>query len=99
MIAYKLFKLRKNGTIGPLFINCPQVITFNEWLPAEFHPKKKFKPRKGWHCCSTPQAPHLSIKGRIWCKVEISDYSELVRPDSQGGIWYIAENMKVLSFI
>ena len=32
MIAYKLLKVRQDGTIGPLFINCRQVIPIGKWL-------------------------------------------------------------------
>ena len=35
MLAYKLFRKRKDGTLGPLFINRKQVIVPNVWLPAK----------------------------------------------------------------
>lgn len=96
MIAYKLFNVRKDGSIGPLFINRRQRIPMDEWLEAEDHPTKGYARRPGWHCCRTPEAPHLSEKGRQWYKVEIQDYQELVRPDSQGGKWYLAGRMKII---
>jgi hypothetical protein len=96
MIAYKLIRLRKNGTLGPLFINCRQVIPIGVWLTAEFHQRKGFAPRKGWHCTLKPVAPHLSTKGRVWVEVEIKDIEKYQRPESQGGTWVLAQKMKVL---
>ena len=31
---------------------------------------------------------------REWWMVEIEDYEELKRPESQGGIWYISKRIK-----
>jgi len=95
MIAYKLLRLRKDGTLGPLFINKSQVIPFGVWLEAEDHPTKGYAHRMGWHCGETPNAPHLSEKGRVWCEVEIEDYYTFKRPKNQGGYWLIAMRMKV----
>jgi hypothetical protein len=96
MIAYKLFKVRKNGTIGPLFINARQVIPVGEWMQAHCYPTKGFAIRPGWHCSHAPVAPHLSEKGRQWFEVEIKDFTELHRPERQGGTWYIANQLKVI---
>ena len=96
MIAYKLFRKRKDGTYGPLFINRKQKIHKGEYYNAESHPTPGYAYRHGWHCCSTPNAPHLSYKDRVWCKVEINDYREHQRPQSQGGLWYTAGQLRVL---
>jgi hypothetical protein len=96
MIAYKLLRKRKDGTLGPLFINRKQVIKLGKWLKAESHPTTGFKFRPGWHCCHSPKAPHLSKKGRVWCKVIIDKYETLNRPKSQGGIWYLCKKMQIL---
>lgn len=96
MKAYKLLKVRKNGTIGPLFINQKLVIPINVWLNAESHPTKGYTYRPFWHCTSQPVAPHLSEKGRCWYEVEIEDYTEMIRPPCQGGVWYLANKMKIL---
>jgi hypothetical protein len=96
MTAYKLFRKRKDGSIGPLFINRKQVIPINEWLPAEYHPTQGYAVRPGWHVCAKRSAPHLSKKGRVWKKVEVLNYSKFVRPKAQGGIWYLANWMKVI---
>jgi hypothetical protein len=96
MIAYKLFRKRKDGTYGPLFINRKQRIKTGEWLPAEAHLTKGYAFRPGWHCCAEPLAPHLSKKDRVWCKVAIMKYEEHQRPESQGGLWYTADRLKVL---
>ena len=96
MTAYKLLRIRKNGTLSPLFINKRQVIPTGKWLDAEDIPTKGYAHRPGWHAAPKPYAPHLSMKGRIWMKVEISGYKKLKRPISQGGTWWIAKRMKVL---
>lgn len=96
MIAYKLFRKRKDGSYGPLFINRTLKITADEWLPAEAHRTKGYAFRPGWHCCSTPNAPHLSMTGRVWCEVEIKFVEKLNRPASQGGTWYLAKHLKLV---
>ena len=96
MIAYKLFRKRKDGSLGPLFINQKQKIKLGEWLTAEDHPTKGFAHRPGWHCGAKPEAPHLKEEGRVWYKVEIEDFYPFVRPLHQGGEWLIASRMRVI---
>jgi len=96
MIAYKLFREMKNGTISPLFINKKSRLPINTILTAEEHPTKGFAIRKGWHCTSQPIAPHISTKNRAWYLVDIQDFTEITRPLSQGGKWYIADKMTIL---
>lgn len=99
MRAYKLFRLRKNGTLGPLFIGRKQVIEPGVWLQAELLPTPGFAVRFGWHACAEPIAPHLSKKGRVWCEVEIEGVTEYRRPEAQGGLWYTADRLKVTRII
>lgn len=94
--AFKLFRLRKDGTLGPLFINARKRVPIGEWLPAEDHPTKGYAHRPGWHCTLKPVAPHLSEKGRVWCRVLVDKVREFNRPESQGGTWVLAETMKVV---
>jgi hypothetical protein len=96
MIGYKLFRVRKNGTIGSLFINRKAVVPINKWLKSEEHPTKGFAIRAGWHITHAPVAPHLSKKGRCWYKVEFKNYQKLKRPKNQGGMWYLAKCMRVI---
>lgn len=96
MIAYKLFRLRKNGTLGPLFINVRMVVPIGEWLTAECYPTNGFAVRTGWHCTLTKYTPHLSIRGRVWVQVEVEDFTMYDRPESQGGAWILANKMKVV---
>ena len=96
MIGYKLFRKLKSGELAPLFINKKQRIPLDIWLPAEDHKTKGFAHRPGWHICSKKYAPHLSTKGRVWCKVVFENYAQLNRPVSQGGKWFLAQKMKVL---
>ncbi len=96
MIAYKLLRERKDGTLGPLFINRRERIPLSSWLKAGFHPRKGYAPRAGWHCTMRPTAPHLSTKGRVWCVVEVEGFGTYKRPESQGGTWVLAQWMRVI---
>jgi len=104
MKAYKLFKRRKDGTLGPLFINTSQRVPVGEWLEAESHPTKGYAFRPGWHCTVEMCAPHIakepkSGEERVWCAVEVKGIEEFERPPTQGGMWYLASKMKVLEVI
>jgi len=96
MLAWKLFRLMKDGSIAPLFINKRLRLELNKWYEAECIPTKGFAVRKGWHVTAKPIAPHLSKKGRIWKQVEIKDYTVLQRPETQGGTWYLANKMRII---
>jgi hypothetical protein len=96
MIAYKLFRKLKDGSLAPLFINKRQRISKGIWLDSECHPTKGFAVRQGWHCTTKPEAPHLSSKDRVWCQVEVEEYEEFKRPASQGGLWLLAQRMKLI---
>lgn len=83
-IGYKLFEMRDDGKLFPLFIGKKQETPMNEWIPAEIIMEHKgFAHRPGWHLGATiPSAPWLmgadgtykSQRGkrfkRIWCEVE-----------------------------
>ena len=94
--AYKLFRVRKNGSIGSLFIDRRTYLPLGVWMQAQSWPTKGFALRPGWHATEVPHAPHLSLKGRIWCEVDIEDYEVVIRPAMQGGIWYLAERMMIV---
>lgn len=96
MIAFKLFKVRKDGSIGPLFINKRNRLPVGEWITAEDHPTKGYAHRPGWHCLDSPSAPHLSPRNRVWYIVEIAEYVKIDRPPSQGGVWFLANKMKIV---
>jgi hypothetical protein len=99
MITYKLFKIRKDGSIGSLFMNPARKLPINEWLKAEGFHKKGFKYRPYWHTMPTPHAPHLSGKNRGWYKVEIKNYTKMERPSNLGKYWYLAKQIRILSSV
>lgn len=99
MKAYKLCRCLKNGNITSLFINKKEPIEFGVWLDAKPFPTKGFAFRPYWHCTENPVAPHLSLKNRVWVLVEIEDYTEFKRPDTQGGTWYLAKKIKFIEKI
>ena len=97
-------RLRKDGTLGSLFIDRKQVIPIGIWLEAECTPTKGFAVRKGFHCCYEMNAPHLKKElsngeMRVWVKCEVEDYVEYDRPESQGNTWVLANRMKVLEIV
>lgn len=96
MIAYKLFRLRRDGTLGPLFINRKQRLHVGVEYEAEDHPTKGYAHRPGWHVCAEPVAPHLTERGRVWARVKVDDYVAHQRPQSQGGLWFTANRMTIL---
>jgi len=96
MTGYKLIRKRKDNSLGPLFINCRQRIPIGQWLEAQCIPTKGFAVRPGWHCTLKPVAPHLSTRGRVWCKVDLKGCQTYNRPESQGGTWVLSKRMKVL---
>jgi len=100
MIGYKLMRKRRDGTLGPLFINRSMTVPVGKWMWAKENPTPGFAVRKGWHACVTPEAPHLA-KGddRVWCKVELYGYRFFERPAAQGGRWILANRMRVLEEI
>ena len=71
MKAYKLFRIRKDGSLGSLYINQKFKIPVREWLKAEEHKKRGFAFRPGWHATHSPEAPHIKTKGRQWWEVNI----------------------------
>jgi hypothetical protein len=100
MVGYKLFRQRKNGTLGPLFINRKLIVPVGQWLDAENHPTKGYAVRPGWHACFQCFAPHLRQGGdRVWCKVELEGIKEYDRPECQGGKWILADKLKVLEIL
>lgn len=101
MIAYKLLKIRKDGSIGSLFINASEKYELNKWMVAQPIAKKGFAFRKGFHCLLSPVAPHLSMQlasgeNRAFFEVEVEDFEFFIRPESQGGRWALAQRMKIL---
>jgi hypothetical protein len=97
MIAYKLFRLLKSGEITSLFINKTERLQKDKWYKAESYPTNGYIERPFWHCTAQPHAPHLSEKDRVWLKVEMLNYIEFEIPKSQGGMWYLAKNIKILT--
>jgi hypothetical protein len=101
LIAYKLLRIRNDGSLGPLFVGRNQVFTIGEWMECKFdlpHPGLAHRP--GFHCCSTKSAPHIKLRlkngeQRVWCKVTIEEYELHNRPESQGGLWYVSKRMRI----
>ena len=98
-VGYKLFRVRRDGTLGSLFINRRAVYPIGEWMKCEIHPTKGYALRPFWHTTSQPNAPHLTNKGRRWYIVEMKGVTEQRRPESQGGLWYLAEWIRIVEAV
>lgn len=101
MKCYKLLRKAKDGKLYPLFINRKEETVFNKWLQAECYPTKGFAIRKGWHCCFKPYAPHLKRElangeKRVWVECEALGCEKYNRPESQGGAWLLAQQLKII---
>ena len=99
--AYKLFRKTKDNRITSLFINKTRNLPLGIWMEYENITTKGFAERPGWHCTAEPNAPHLKMKlksgeVRVWKKVMIEDYTEVQRPENQGGLWYLAKRMYII---
>ena len=82
--GWKLFEMRDDGKLFPLFIGKNEETPMDEWVMAEIVMEHKgFAHRPGWHIGTTlPSAPWLmsadgtykSQRGkrfrRVWCEVE-----------------------------
>lgn len=82
--GYKLFEMRDDGKLFPLFIGKKNETAMNKWVPAEIIMEHRgFSHRPGWHLGALiPSAPWLmsangtykSQRGkrfkRVWCEVE-----------------------------
>ena len=94
--AYKLFRVRRDGSIGSLFINTKERYKLNEWMVAKPFKRSGFQFRPGWHSLDKPVAPHLTLKGRAWFLVELAGWTDHTRPVSQGGKWYLSSWLRIL---
>ena len=90
--GYKLFEMRDDQKLFPLFIGKTKETPMNEWIMAEGIPTKGFATRFGWHIGKDlPSAVHLmsyngtykSQRGkkfrRVWAEVQYCadiDYTE-----------------------
>lgn len=104
MIGYKVLRLKRNGKLGPLFINRQQDVPLGEWLEAEDHPTPGYAHRPGWHATEEQKAPHLKMnlasgERRVWVRVLLRGITYYQRPDTQGAYWIIAKEMKVLEVL
>lgn len=96
MIAYKLMRVRADGAVTSLFIGKSRPLPIGKWIKAEEIPTKGFAFRPGWHAMDKPEAPHLSKRGRAWFLVDLKGVVTIERPKSQGGVWYLARQMRII---
>jgi hypothetical protein len=95
--AWKLFRLRKDGSLGSLFINRRRRLPTDRWLAAGTHPTAGFAVRHGWHALAQRCAPHLSERGRVWKQVELSGKVQAIRrPVAHGSLWYLAARLRII---
>jgi len=100
MTVFKLMR-KKDNSFYPLFINRKTEYKKEKWISAECIPTKGFSVRKGFHCCVRPIAPHLKLElsngeKRVWILAEVKKFKFYERPESQGGLWVLAQKIKIL---
>lgn len=100
--AFKLLRLRNDGSLGPLFVGRDLVMNPGEtYIARSDLPHPGLAHRPGFHCTAKPVAPHIKLQlksgeRRVWCEVWISgEVTEHRRPQSQGGLWYTASKMHI----
>lgn len=102
MKAWKLLRLRKDGTLGPLFVGRSQVIPVGARCQARHdlpHPGLAHRP--GFHCTLARSAPHIKLRlkngeRRVWCRVTVLGITGTYkRPECQGGTWITADRMRI----
>lgn len=102
MRAYKIFRIRKDGSIGTLFIDKRARLEIGQWYRAKDLPTKGFAHRPGWHSCSSLSAPILENtrtarrENRWWFEVEIKEATPNPRPLKQGGMCYISPWIRIV---
>ena len=98
MKAYKLFEVKKDGSLGSLFIDKRSRYELGIEYKAGDYTKKGFAHRPGFHACSEPSAPHIKERdNRVWYVVELGDVEVFKRPKCQGGIWYLSDTMTLIA--
>lgn len=95
--AHKLLRVRRDGSLGPLFIDKRLRIPVGRWLVAKPKRTKGYAFRPGWHAVSDRRTvKHLRQGGdRLWFLVELRGARAEVRPRGQG-TWYVARKMRVV---
>lgn len=104
--AFKLMRKRKDGSLGPLFVERNRVFVPGTVLFAHTIARlpQGLRYRPGFHCCSKPEAPHLKLRlksgeERVWCEVLLADYVEHPRPTCFGGMWLIGQVMEIIRIL
>ena len=72
MKAYKMCRMRKDGTLGPMFVGTDEIFPIGVWVTAQMSFRRKLdkvysrlgwlKFRPGLHFAAIPYAPHIGIK-------------------------------------
>lgn len=98
--GWKLFNQRKDGSLGPLFINRKQRLQFDEEYRFEDHPTKGYAHRPGWHILLRPYAPRLKqVAPRVWARVEYRDFTVHERSGNPRGTWVLAKYMRIVGVV
>jgi hypothetical protein len=94
-----MFRVRADGSLGPLFVEVGRVLERERWLLASFTERPaalKFRP--GWHVILRSEPPpHLALSAqRTWRPIRWRGLIEKVkRPDYQGGVWVTAREIRI----
>ena len=98
--AWKLLRVRRDGSLTPLFINRQQTIPLNQWLPAEDHPTTGYQHRPGWHAAPRTVTVHEALPRTESGKVKRRELrgrarSRIGRSGDRGGDGPSLENLRL----
>lgn len=109
--GYKLFRMKKDGRLYPLFVLADKPTPMFQWLEAEAGVLvgKKVKSkigllsyRPGWHLCDIPEATHLSMTpNRVWAECEYEEHGSyrFKTNPRMNGEWIIAKRIRVMQVL
>lgn len=96
MTGWKLFRVRKDGTLGSLFIDRQRPLAVGQWMRAKRVRTNGYAYRPGWHVLLKRSAPHLSTRGRVWRRVTARHILGVhERPRAQGGTWVTCRDLRI----
>jgi len=104
ILAYKLVRVRVDGSFGSLFVDKSRVLPAGKWIKADLRipPRRRIAGgrvlvyRPGWHAVNSPRIPHLTGRGRAVVMVFLrGGVREWKRPGAQGGTWFTARQMLI----
>lgn len=102
MVAFKLVRVREDGSLGSLFVRRSRRLPVGKWIKADLKVRPRdrvagggvLKLRPGWHAAEKPALAHLTRTGRAVFKVRLR--KNVKRHIGPQGVWYTADEMYIM---